>query len=65
VFPEGLPDWAVSVGPLLSGLQSFEAKAHEFRRGMKPTAGETLIVAAFVGCGGASEVRIRTLSGGR
>jgi hypothetical protein len=46
-------------------LQSFEAKAHEFSRGMKPTAGRTLIVSTFVGCDTESEVRIRTLRGGR
>jgi hypothetical protein len=44
---------------------AFEAKAHSFRGGMKPTADETLIVSALADCGAESEVRIRTLRGGR
>ncbi|WP_251330722.1 trimeric intracellular cation channel family protein [Haloplanus pelagicus] len=50
---------------LFDDFYSISKRKPPFRGGMKPTAGETLIMSALVGCGAESEVRIRTLRGGR
>ena len=44
-------------------LQSFEAKAHDFSRGMKPTATETLNTGEFTCHDTEPEVRICTPTG--
>jgi hypothetical protein len=50
---------------VLSQLQHFEANAHPLRGGMKPTAGETVLMSALVGYDAESEARIRTPRGGK
>ena len=51
--------------PTDSELQWFEAKAHDFTRGMKPAAGVTLDIEAQMVNDSESEVRIRTLYVGK